>query len=77
MCPFDTIVSTSDTRAQARAALTRLSPGQANAVWLAALYGYTAQQVAESEGIPLGTAKSRLHQGLRTFRTELIRTDSV
>ncbi|HXC63367.1 MAG TPA: RNA polymerase sigma factor [bacterium] len=63
---------TSDLAAQARAALTRLPPGQAKAVWLAAFYGHSAQQVAVSEGIPLGTAKSRIGRGLRALRAELI-----
>ncbi len=40
--------------------LSRLPRGQAQAVWLAAFYGHTAQQVAASEGIPLVTAKSRI-----------------
>jgi hypothetical protein len=52
--------------ARARAALADLPPGQANAVWLTAFYGHTAQQVAVSEDIPLGTAKTRIRQGLRT-----------
>ena len=45
--------------ARARAALADLPPGQANAVWLTAFNGHTAQQVAVSEDIPLGTAKTR------------------
>ena len=54
-----------------RAALTRLPPTQAKAVWLAAFYGHSAQQVAVSEGIPLGTAKSRIGRGLCALRAEL------
>ena len=71
----DAIV-TSDLAARARAALTRLPPGQAKAVWLAAFYGHSAQQLAVSEGIPLGTAKSRLGRGLRALRAELSHPDS-
>ena len=55
----------SELSAQAQAALSRLPPGQAKAVRLAAFYGHSAQQVAVSEGIPLGTAKSRIGRGLR------------
>jgi RNA polymerase sigma factor (sigma-70 family) len=68
---------TSDLAARARAALARLPPGQAKAVWLAAFYGHSAQQVAVSEGIPLGTAKSRIGRGLRALRAELSRPDKV
>ncbi len=68
---------TSDLAAQARAALTRLPPGQAKAVWLAAFYGHSAQQVAVCESIPLGTAKSRIGRGLRTLRAELTSPDAA
>ena len=68
---------TSDLTARARAALSRLPPAQAKAVWLAAFYGHTAQQIAVSEGIPVGTAKSRIGRGLRTLRTELNCPDPV
>ncbi len=68
---------TSDLTAKVRAALTRLPPAQAKAVWLAAFYGHTARQIAVSEGIPLATAKSRIGRGLRTLRTELTHPDAV
>ena len=68
---------TPDLTAQALAALTRLPPGQAKAVWLAAFYGHTALQIAVSEGIPLGTAKTRIGQGLRTLRAELTHPNAV
>ncbi len=68
---------TSELAAQARAALTRLPPGQAKAVWLAAFYGHSAQQVAASEGIPLGTAKIRIGRGLRSLRAELAHPGAV
>jgi RNA polymerase sigma factor (sigma-70 family) len=53
-----------------RAAMSRLPPEQARALWLAAFYGHTAQQIATSEGIPLGTAKSRIRRAMRTLRAE-------
>ena len=68
---------TKELAAEARAALTRLPPGQAKAVWLAASYGHTAHEVAASEGIPLGTAKSRIARGLRALRAELTYSDAV
>lgn len=48
--------------------LHRLSPDQARAVVMAVLGGCTAAEVAEREGIPLGTAKSRIRDGLRRMR---------
>jgi RNA polymerase sigma-70 factor (ECF subfamily) len=62
---------TSDLAGRARAAMAGLPRGQANALLLAAFYGYTAQQVAVLEGIPLGTAKTRIRLGLRALRTQL------
>jgi RNA polymerase sigma factor (sigma-70 family) len=68
---------TADLIAQARAALSHLPPGQAKALWLAAFYGYTARQIAVSEGIPVGTAKTRIRQGLRAVRAELTNPDAA
>ncbi len=55
---------------RAIAHLHRLSPVQARAVVLAVLGGCTAAEVADREGIPLGTAKTRIRDGLRRLRTE-------
>src|SRR5437870_1911405 len=46
-----------------RAALAALPEEQRRAVVLAALCGRTAKEVGESEGIPLGTAKTRIRTG--------------
>ncbi len=66
---------TSELTGRARAAIAGLPPGQAKALLLAAFYGYTAQQVAVLEGIPLGTAKTRIRLGLRALRTRLTDPD--
>lgn len=50
--------------------LHRLSPEQARAVVLAVLGGCTAAQVSTREGIPLGTAKTRIRDGLRRLRQD-------
>jgi RNA polymerase sigma factor (sigma-70 family) len=69
--------ATSDLADRARAAVGRLPPGQAKALWLSAFHGHTAQQVALFEGIPLGTAKTRIRQGLRTLRAQLSDADDL
>jgi RNA polymerase sigma factor (sigma-70 family) len=51
-----------------RAALAGLPEEQRRAVVLAALCGRTAKEIGESEGIPLGTAKTRIRTGLLRIR---------
>jgi RNA polymerase sigma-70 factor (ECF subfamily) len=53
-------------------ALQRLRPEQRRCVVLASMHGRTAQEISEIEGIPLGTAKTRLRAGLQKLRRELI-----
>jgi RNA polymerase sigma-70 factor (ECF subfamily) len=67
--PDDTAHRT-DARHTVRAALEVLSDEQRRAVVQAAVYGRTALEISESEGIPLGTAKTRI-------RTALIRLRAV
>lgn len=57
-----------DDAGRLRAALGRLPDEQARAVVLAGMAGFSASQVAEAEGIPLGTAKTRIRNGLRRLR---------
>lgn len=54
-----------------RWALATLPPNQRHAVLLAAFFGLTAVEIAEREGIPLGTAKTRVRDGLRRLRDRL------
>lgn len=51
--------------------LAELPAEQARAVVLAVIGGRTAAEVAEYEGIPLGTAKTRIRSGLRRMRLAL------
>lgn len=55
----------------ASARLAELPPEQARAVVLAVVAGLTSAEVAEHEGIPLGTAKTRVRTGLRRMRQAL------
>jgi RNA polymerase sigma-70 factor (ECF subfamily) len=54
-----------------RAALRALPAEQARAVVLAGVGGLSASQVAAAEGIPLGTAKTRIRTGLRRLRASM------
>lgn len=54
-----------------RQALHRLPPEQARAVVLAGIAGMSASQIAESEGVPLGTAKTRIRTGMQRLRATL------
>jgi RNA polymerase sigma factor (sigma-70 family) len=58
-----------DARDLVRAALAALPEEQRRAVVLAAVYGRTALEISESEGIPLGTAKTRIRTALIRMRT--------
>lgn len=51
-----------------RQALAALPAPQARAVAMSGIYGMTARQVACAEGIPLGTAKTRIRDGMRKLR---------
>lgn len=61
-----------DSAAQLRVALRRLPAEQARAVVLAGLAGMSASQIALSEGIPLGTAKTRIRSGMHRLRAALV-----
>jgi len=57
-----------DSAAGLRNALGRLPVPQARAVAMAGIYGMTARQIADAEGIPLGTAKTRIRGGMQKLR---------
>ena len=57
-----------------RAGLRSLPAEQARPIVLAAVYGLTAREIAEKEGIPLGTAKTRIRRGLTRLRDALADT---
>src|SRR5215211_1512330 len=59
-----------DSRASVREALRQLPEPQREALVLAYWGGLTADQIAEREHVPLGTAKSRIRLGLQKLRQE-------
>ena len=63
--------------ARVAAAVRQVPPEQARALLLAAFYGHTAEEISVSEGIPLGTAKTRIRLGLRKVRAMLMDQDSA
>ena len=65
--PEDVALST-DALVPIRAARADLPLDQRRAVVLAAVYGRTGAEIAEAEGIPLGTAKGRLRLGMARLR---------
>jgi len=68
--PQDEVVRHAE-RDAAVAQLRALPPEQARAVVLAVIGGRTAAEVSAAEGIPLGTAKTRIRTGLRRVRAAM------
>ena len=67
----DRIAETTDLVDRARRAMASLSDGQRAALELAYFGGKTSAEVAELEGIPLGTAKTRIRTALLKLRESL------
>ena len=55
-------------RETARRALAGLSPSERQLLSLAYFHGWTAREIAEADGIPLGTVKTRLRTSLIKLR---------
>ncbi len=58
-------------RERVRVAVAALPEEQRRAVLLAVVAGRTAAEISETEGIPLGTAKTRIRAALQRLRTQL------
>ena len=65
--PAETAV-VADTARGVRGAVALLPIDQRRALVLAAFYGRTAKEIADLEGIPLGTAKTRIRAGMIKLR---------
>jgi RNA polymerase sigma factor (sigma-70 family) len=66
-----------DERERVRAAIAELPPEQRRALVLATYLGRTAQEISEFEGIPLGTAKTRIRTAMLKLRDSLETTNEV
>jgi RNA polymerase sigma factor (sigma-70 family) len=62
--------------ARVRKVLGQLPGPQCDALLASAVYGRTAVEIAKAQGVPLGTAKSRIRAGLRHTR-DLLRSHEV
>jgi RNA polymerase sigma-70 factor (ECF subfamily) len=74
--PVD-LATASDELRRVSEAMVLLPVEQRRAVLLASLHGRTAKEIAELEGIPLGTAKTRIRSALLRLRDELARERDV
>jgi RNA polymerase sigma factor (sigma-70 family) len=52
-------------------AISQLPPDQRRALLMAAFYGKTAREIGEVDGIPLGTAKTRIRAAMLKLRAAL------
>jgi RNA polymerase sigma-70 factor (ECF subfamily) len=68
----DELAATADLAARARRAMENLSGEQRAALELAYFGGKTSAEVAELEGIPLGTAKTRIRTALLRLREAMV-----
>lgn len=69
----ETAALAAETDARLRAAIAALPAPQARALVLSAFRGMTAREIAEAEGIPLGTAKTRIRAALHRLHAALER----
>ena len=60
-----------DERERVRGAIFELPAEQRRALFLAAYLGRTAQEISDLEGIPLGTAKTRIRTAMLKLRDSL------
>jgi RNA polymerase sigma factor (sigma-70 family) len=68
---------TSSARLGLEAGLRELPGEQRRALVLAGVFGYTAAEVAHSEKIPLGTAKTRIRSGMLKLREILTKQEEL
>ncbi len=67
----------SDDVARLKTAIASLPVEQMRAVVLAGLYGRTAQEISLAEGIPLGTAKTRIRTAMGKLRLALVEGETA
>jgi RNA polymerase sigma-70 factor, ECF subfamily len=70
---IETVVTRKDLSRHVASAMTVLPEEQRSAIILKEYHGLTFQEIAELQGCPLSTVKTRLYQGLSVLRRELER----
>lgn len=60
-----------DAAARLRSEIARLPADQRRSLVLAAFYGRSAREISESEGVPLGTAKTRIRTAMLKLRAAM------
>jgi RNA polymerase sigma-70 factor (ECF subfamily) len=68
--PDDPAGAARDEVALLRGALASLPPEQRRALLMATLWGFTATEISEVEGAPVGTTKSRIRSAMLKLRRE-------
>lgn len=58
-----------------REPLARLPTDQRRALILAVFYGFTAREISELDGQPLGTVKTRIRSAMLKLRSQLVVSD--
>jgi RNA polymerase sigma factor (sigma-70 family) len=54
-----------------REPLARLPSDQRRVLVLAVFYGFTAREISELDGVPLGTVKTRIRSAMLKLRSQL------
>ena len=72
--PIEHLVARKDLARRAEQAMALLPEEQRTAIVLKEYHGLTFQEIADLQGCPLSTVKTRLYQGLSVLRRELARS---
>ena len=72
--PIENLVARKDLMRHVEQAMTLLPEEQRTAIVLKEYHGMTFQEIADLQGCPLSTVKTRLYQGLTVLRRELARS---
>ncbi len=71
---IEDLVARKDLTARVELAMARLPDEQRTAIVLKEYHGLTFQEIADLQGCPLSTVKTRLYQGLSVLRREFARS---